>query len=69
MDFKGYPFQGKGHFPADDVDNRLADVAERSDVIVIDADFYRHCSLLAIVNMIDDKRKQGNKFSMRLIQT
>ncbi|MBN1548861.1 MAG: hypothetical protein JW902_19580 [Syntrophaceae bacterium] len=48
MNFKRNPFQFKGDFPADDVDNGLADIAERSDVIEIDTDFNGHRFLTVV---------------------
>jgi hypothetical protein len=42
VDFEGDPFEFERDFSAHDVDNGLADVAERSDVIVEDPDFNGH---------------------------
>ncbi|HPJ96279.1 MAG TPA: hypothetical protein PK022_03140, partial [Syntrophales bacterium] len=42
VDLEGNPFDLKGDFPANNVDNSLADIAEWSYVIVINLDLYCH---------------------------
>ena len=42
VDFKGDPFDFEGNFLSDAVDNGLADITERSDVVIKDTDMYGH---------------------------